>query len=143
MGSHDHLIDYFVITAADVTALVLAWLAGKNWFRREARKLAGQWQKSGSLYWLGSDLMWTWTFATQGNVQRMNHGLKQAVHHATVLGLDESLLGRLKNLQQSYRDKQELSGDAKAAVIRELDDLISQIGKLAAVNQPDFTSDAK
>jgi hypothetical protein len=136
-----HLIDYAVITLADLTALFFAWLAGKKWFRREATKLSGEWQKSGSLYWLGSDLMWTWTFATQGNVQRMNHGLKQAIHHATVLGLDESLLSRLKNLQQSYRDKQELSGQAKVSVIRELDDLISEAGKLAVRNQPGFKSD--
>lgn len=136
-----HLIDYAVITLADLTALFFAWLAGKKWFRREATKLSGEWQKSGSLYWLGSDLMWTWTFATQGNVQRMNHGLKQAIHHATVLGLDESLLSRLKNLQQSYRDKQELPGQAKVSVIRELDDLISEVGKLAVRNQPGFKSD--
>lgn len=138
-----HLWDFFVITAADVSAVFLVWLAGKGWVRREARKLAGQWEKSGSLYWLGSDLMWTWTFARDGNVQRMNHGLKQAIHHATVLGLDDSLLSRLKNLQISYRDKLELPADAKGTVIRELDDLISQIGKLAAVNQPDFTPDTK
>jgi hypothetical protein len=37
-----HVIDYFVITAADLTAILIAWLAGKGWIKRTIK-----WQRSG------------------------------------------------------------------------------------------------
>jgi hypothetical protein len=51
-----HTIDYFVITAADLTAIFIAWLAGKGWFERKTKELSRiSWQRSGSLFWLSSD----------------------------------------------------------------------------------------
>src|SRR5438067_1314794 len=101
MTSSSHVADYFVITAADLTAILIAWLAGKRWFERKV-----SWQRSGSLYWLSSDLMWTWMQVNVGNVPRMNHGLGKAVHHATSLGIGDPVLSRLKALQISNAGKQ-------------------------------------
>jgi hypothetical protein len=55
MMTNAHAIDYFVITAADLTAILIAWLVGKGWIKKTIK-----WQRSGNLYWLSSDLMWTW-----------------------------------------------------------------------------------
>ena len=101
-----HLIDYFVITAADVTAVFLAWLAGRGWLERKAKQISSvNWQRSGHLYWLSSDLMWTWTQATNGNVQRLIHGLKKSGYHANALGIDDSILSRLKAMQVANEAK--------------------------------------
>ena len=136
-----HVIDYFVITVADLTAIFLAWLAGKGWIEKKAKQISKINWKTGHLYWLGSDLMWTWMYANAGNVPRMNHGLKKVVHHATSLRVGDPLLFRLKALQVANAGKQSLTAPEKAALIHELDEIISQVGKLAAQNQPDFKAD--
>ncbi len=98
-------------------------------------------RKTGNLYWLGSDLMWTWMYANAGNLPRMNHGLSKAVHHATALGLGDPILSRLKALAAANAGKQNISAADKTPLIHELDEIISQIGKLAEHNQPDFKAD--
>ena len=45
--TNSHLIDYFVITAADVTALFLAWFAGKDWIKKQAKEISNQLAKIG------------------------------------------------------------------------------------------------
>jgi hypothetical protein len=141
--SNSHLIDYFVITAADLTAIFIGWLVGKGWLERKAKQLSIKWQKSGTLYWLSSDLMWTWMYANQGNVRRMNHGLRKAVHHATMLDIGDPLLSRLESLQAANAGKENLGPAEKAVIIHELDDIISRIGKLAEANQgDDFKADS-
>src|SRR5882724_4142258 len=92
--TNSHVIDYFVITLADLTAIGVSWLMGRKWIRKTAQNI--YWQKSGHLYWLSSDLMWTWMQVNTGNVQRMNHGLGKAIHHANRLGLGDPALSRLK-----------------------------------------------
>ena len=98
-------------------------------------------RKTGNLYWLGSDLMWTWMYANAGNLPRLNHGLSKAVHHATALGLRDPILSRLKALEAANARKQNISAADKILLIDELDEIISQIGKLAEYNQPDFKAD--
>jgi hypothetical protein len=137
-----HLIDYFVITAADVTAVFLAWLAGRGWLERKAKQISSvNWQRSGHLYWLSSDLMWTWTQATNGNVQRLIHGLKKSGYHANALGIDDSILSRLKAMQVANEAKPSLSPSERQALAQELDSIISEVGRLAVGNQPDFRAD--
>jgi len=98
-------------------------------------------RKTGNLYWLGSDLMWTWMYANAGNLPRLNHGLSKAVHHATALGLRDPILSRLKALEAANARKQNISAADKILLIDELDEIISQIGKLAEYDQPDFKAD--
>jgi hypothetical protein len=134
-----HVIDYFVITAADITAIFLAWLAGKGWIEKKAQQISKvNWQQSGSLYWLSSDLVWTEMQVMAGRVPRMIHGLKKAIHHATSLGVGDPLLSRLKTLEIANVTKQNLTEADKTALIGELDDIIGQIGKLAEQHQGDF-----
>jgi hypothetical protein len=140
--SNSHFIDYIVITAADVTALFLGWLAGKGWFERKAKEISNiNWQRSGHLYWLSSDLMWTWMQASNGNVPRMIHGLNKSVHHATAIGLNDSILSRLKAMQAAVGSKTNLTPSERQEHIQELDAIISEVGKLAVGNQPDFRAD--
>jgi hypothetical protein len=47
---NDHLIDYVVITLADLTAAFVAWLFGRRWFMKELSKI--KWQQSGNVWWL-------------------------------------------------------------------------------------------
>lgn len=131
-----HAIDYFVITAADLTAILVAWLVGKGWIKKTIK-----WQRSGNLYWLSSDLMWTWMQVDRGNVKRMNHGIQKAVHHATSVGVGAPILTRLTALQLVMAGKQSLNTSEKETLIRELDEIISQVGKLAESNQGDFKAD--
>jgi hypothetical protein len=113
--TNSHVIDYFVITAADLSALVVAWLVGKGWIEKKAEQTSGvNWQKSGHLYWLSSDLMWTWMQARDGNLPRLKHGLRKAVHHASSLGLNEPLTSRLEPLQSANAEKERLSDSEKA-----------------------------
>jgi hypothetical protein len=97
--------------------------------------------KTGNLYWLGSDLMWTWMYAKAGNLPRTNHGLNKAVHHATALGLRDPILSRLKALEIANAGRQSISAAEKTSLIHELDEIISQIGKMAEHNQSDFKAD--
>jgi hypothetical protein len=137
--TNSHVIDYVVITTADLSALFIAWLVGKGWIERKAEQISGvNWKKTGHLYWLSSDLMWTWMYARDGNLPRMNHGLHKAVHHAGALGLTDPIKCRLEALERANAGKERLSDSDKTAIIRELDEIISQIGKLAAGNQGDF-----
>jgi hypothetical protein len=140
--NNSHLIDYFVITAADLTAIFLAWLAGKRWIDKKAKQLSTiNWQQSGHLYWLSSDLVWTEMQVQAGNVPRMIRGLTRAIHHATSLGVDALFLSRLKALQIANAGKQRLAEADKLILIKELDEIIGQVGKLAEQNQPDFRAD--
>ena len=84
--------EYIVITAADLTAVALAAipaLLGRKWIGRKAAQVLSeiQWQQSGHLYWLASDLTWTEMQVKDGNVGKMLHGLKKSIHHATEMSL--------------------------------------------------------
>jgi hypothetical protein len=142
--SNSHVIDYLVITAADVTAIFFAWLAGKGWIDKTARRISRiNWEQSGHLYWLSSDLMWTWMQADAGNITKVNHGLRKALHHANSLKIGDPVLSHLKALQVANAEKQSLASSEKTALIRELEEIIDQVGKLAEGNQGDFAADPK
>jgi hypothetical protein len=71
----------------------------------------------------------------------MNRGLRKALHHATSLGVGDDILSRLKTIQAANASKQTLTAPERATLTHELDEIISQIGRLAASNQGDFRSD--
>lgn len=127
-----HVIDYFVITLADLTAVLIAWLVGKNWIRRI------QWQRSGNLYWLIHDLMWTRMQINRGNIKAVSPGIHRAVRHATALGIDAAILVNLKAVELATTGKQNLTDPEKNATRNGLDEIIDQVGKLAESNQDDF-----
>jgi hypothetical protein len=76
-----------------------------------------------------------------GNIKRMHHGIEKAVHHATSLGVGAAILSRLKALQLATAGKESLEVSERERLIRELDEIISQLGKLAERNQDDFKAD--
>ena len=131
-----HVIDYFVITLADLTAALvsglIAWLVGRKWIRRI------QWQRSGTLYWLIHDLMWSRMQINRGNIKAVSPGINRAVGHATALGLDAAILVNLKAVELATSGKQSLTDPEKDAIRNSLDEIIDKVGKLAVSNQDDF-----
>ncbi|MFZ0298402.1 MAG: hypothetical protein WAM13_08635 [Candidatus Sulfotelmatobacter sp.] len=133
MMTNAHVIDYFVITAADLTAVLIAWLFGRKWIKKTLK-----WQRTGNLYWLIHDLLWTRMQINRGNIKAVNPGISRAVRHATALGIDAPILVNLKALELSTSGKQSLTDPEKDAARKGLDEVIHEVGKLAESNQDDF-----
>jgi len=138
--------EYIVITAADLTAVALAAipaLLGRKWIGRKAAQVLSeiQWQHSGHLYWLASDLTWTEMQVKDGNVSKMLHGLKKSIHHATEMRLGDPLLAELRKLYEVNVGKERLSEADKAEIINRLDEIIGQAGRLAERHQGNFRPD--
>ena len=135
--------EYMVITAADLTAVavaaLVAWLARK-WIEKKATQVLSKvnWQSSGHLYWLASDLTWAEMQVKDGNVPKLLHGLKQSMHHAAALRLGDPILSRLNDLYHANEGKDRLTDAEKTQLINILDEIIISAGKLAERHQSNF-----
>lgn len=98
--------------------------------------------KTGSIFWLGHDIMWTIDALLRGaNTDAITYGLRQSLHHLTELGLDTSSLAQ--TLEHLFAQAQKLPAAAWTPAEREsfaleLDRLADQLGGIAAANQPGF-----
>jgi hypothetical protein len=81
-----------------------------------------KWENVGSVFWLGGDLVWTGQAALRGAPkERILHGLTQAYHHISELGLADSAPGkRIASL------KSETESRAEAALDRDWRSVFSQ-----------------
>ena len=136
MMTNAHFIDYFVITFADLSAVLIAGWVGKAWIRRTINTI--RWQRSGNLFWLPYDLMKTLMQINRGNVKGVNPSIRNAVRHATALGIDSAILSSLNALERDTAGKQTLTAAESDELRSKLYEIISQVGKLAESNQDDF-----
>jgi hypothetical protein len=102
------------------------------------------WNKSGHLFWVGHDLMWTIdVLLRSASRDTIVHGLRQSLHHARSLGFIntpiESRLARLKADAESSLE-QDWTPPQRNNYANELRAIVGYIASLATANQPDFES---
>jgi len=100
------------------------------------------WNKSGTLYWLGHDLMWTIDVLLRGGQREdIIYGLKQSLHHASSLGFQgtaiENWLKELKTEAENSLPKDWTGLKRNNYAIR-LTNIKRFIGIIAESAQPDF-----
>jgi hypothetical protein len=99
-----------------------------------------RWDRTGNLYWLGADLMYTIHTLSSGVPSSVVLGLRQARHHLAELGMIHTDFGRELS---GWLDEVVALQDKQSPAIREkladwLDGLVAHIGQLAEEHQPDF-----
>lgn len=96
-----------------------------------------------NLFWLGSDLQWARQMAESGVKDKIAHGLNQAYHHSSELGLSTTPAGRqlldhrtsVEKLPPQLNDKQ------KSWVVGLVDSDLTSFSNLMIHYQPDFKPD--
>ncbi len=95
---------------------------------------------TGSLYWLGHDLMWTAdTLLRQGPTEHVLIGLEQALHHLAQVGLkDTSVENELQLLRAQIQLAKELSASNRDEIANQIGSIIDRIGAVMEAAQSDF-----
>ena len=95
---------------------------------------------TGSLYWLGHDLMWTAdALLRQAPPQDVLVGLDQSEHHLGQVGLGETQIAReILRLRDLIKQSEELSPVVRDAYASQLGSIIDRIGITAECAQPGF-----
>jgi hypothetical protein len=100
------------------------------------------WAKSGSLFWLAHDLVWTIDVLLRGGPARdIAWGLNQSLHHAGSIGLtDDHVAGVLRTLVAAARgtNDDDWTPQRRNEVSRQLGGVITQAGDAAKAAQPGF-----
>jgi hypothetical protein len=97
-----------------------------------------KWNKSGDLFWLGHDLMWTAYHGYVGSkIEVILHGLTVARQHLHYLDLTSTRLDKLVGKVQSP-DAASWTREEKSQIAVEVEKIIREIGRSAEKNQPDF-----
>jgi hypothetical protein len=100
------------------------------------------WEKTGNLYWLGHDIMFTFDVLLRaGERQFIVHGLKQVLHHLRELGLGDTPMGirsaeLLKRADVSLVE--DWTSEKRLQYAQDMLELRTAIGTLASGNQPGF-----
>ena len=101
-----------------------------------------KWQNVADIFWLGSDLEWTVQTVLRGAPkERVVHGLKQASHHSSQVGLAHTLPG-----QRLAAFKSQVEGMPESALdrswrdnfVEQMNAVIRGFSDLARGHQPDF-----
>jgi hypothetical protein len=95
---------------------------------------------TGSLYWLGHDLMWTAdTLLRGGPREQVLRGLDQALHHLSEVGFAETPVeAETLRLHDRIRQSQELPPSLRDEYANQLGSIIDRIGAAAEAAQADF-----
>ena len=96
-----------------------------------------------NLFWLGSDLQWAKQMANRGVRDKITHGLKQAYHHTSELGLNTTTAGQqlLAHKTSVEQMPQQLSESEKSWVAGQIDSDLTSFSNLMIQQQPDFRPD--
>jgi hypothetical protein len=102
------------------------------------------WERTGNLYWLGRDIMWTIDIVMrEAPTKYIVHGLRQSVHHLTELGLLETRAGqRLRGLVERANSalESDWTPERRAEFASELQKVGGELGRIAEANESDFRS---
>lgn len=95
---------------------------------------------TGSLYWLGHDLMWTAdALLRKGPSEDVLVGLAQARHHLAEVGLEGTPIeGEIRALGELIQQSKELSPSLRDAYASQLGSIIDRIGMTAEATQTNF-----
>lgn len=102
-----------------------------------------KWNNTGNVYWLGHDLIWTSQVALRAAPKsELLRGLRQAQYHLTHLGLaaeDVKLTSIIDEVEKT--DEAAMTVDWRKTFSAKVARFVSEVGTLAARNQPDFEKD--
>ena len=100
------------------------------------------WDKTGALYWLGHDLMWAVDALLRGGKRKdIIHGLNQSLLNLQEVGFSGSYMDaqliriRDEALESEEKDWHRVRRNYTSIVLL---NIINDIGKIAAANQPGF-----
>jgi hypothetical protein len=95
---------------------------------------------TGSLYWLGHDLMWTAdTLLRAGPQEHVLIGVDQALHHLSQVGLAKTPVeAEILRLQDRIRQSKDLPPSLRDEYANQLGSIIDRIGAIAEAAQGDF-----
>jgi len=96
-----------------------------------------------NLFWLGSDLQWARQMVERGHQDKITHGLKQACHHASELGLSATSAGQqlLAHLTSIEKMPSKLSDTEKSWAVGQIDTDLQSFSGIMKQYQPDFRPD--
>jgi hypothetical protein len=96
-----------------------------------------------NVFWLASDLQWAKHMANRGLRDKIVHGLKQACHHSSELGLSTTLAGQqlLTHKTSVEQMPQQLNDSEKSWVAGQIDSDLQSFSNLMKQHQPDFRPD--
>jgi len=96
-----------------------------------------------NLFWLGSDLQWARQWANRGVRDKILHGLRQAYHHTSELGLSTTPAGQqlLAHKTSVEQMPQQLNDSEKSWVAGQIDSDLTSFNNLMVQHQPDFRPD--
>jgi hypothetical protein len=124
-----------------ITAKIKAYVLKSSSASTSAPKSV-DWSKVGNTYWLGHDVMWTIHALWRGAPRSwITHGLRQSLHHTTLLGLRETSAGRqISDLYEAseVNDDADFTEFEKENMRLELRRISDQIGTIAEAAQPKF-----
>lgn len=96
-----------------------------------------------NLFWLASDLQWAKQMANRGLQDKIAHGLKQAYHHTSELGLRNTPAGQQLLAHMTAIDKmpRQLNDTESSWVAGQIDSDLHSFSNLMKQHQPDFRPD--
>lgn len=96
-----------------------------------------------NLFWLGSDLQWAKQMANRGLKDKITHGLGQAFHHTSELGLSATPAGQQLLAHKTSIEKmpRQLSDTESSWVAGQIDSDLHSFSNLMKQHQPDFRPD--
>ena len=96
-----------------------------------------------NLFWLGSDLQWTKQMSNRGQQDKIVHGLEQAYHHSSELGLGNTPAGQqlLAHKNAVQKMPRQLSDTESSWVAGQIDSALHSFSNLMKQYQPDFRPD--
>ena len=96
-----------------------------------------------NLFWLGSDLQWARQMVDRGSQDKIAHGLKQAYHHSSELGLSSTSAGQqlLDHVKEVEKLPPQLKDTQKSWVVGLIDSDVTSFSNLMIQHQPNFRPD--
>lgn len=102
-----------------------------------------RWDKSGNVYWLGHDIMWTVDMLLRGAPRSIiQHGLGVTGAHLSSLGLENDIAGdfvRSASADLQGDTTETMPAPHREMLAQQLLRMAGRLGGLAAANQPDFS----
>ena len=102
----------------------------------------GKWEKIGNIYWLASDLSYSWeALALGADKARISHCINQTMHHLEELNLNDNkfktMVGKIKGKIDEALDS-ELTKEFRSAIANDLFSIRIELGHYISAGQNNF-----
>jgi hypothetical protein len=139
---HQNLVYAFLALVVGVTIGRFSHLR-KTTTASDSKSAGVRLDRVANLFWLGSDIQWARQMANRGLRDKIAHGLKQAYHHTSELGLNTTTAGQqlLAHKTSVEQMPQQLNESEKSWVAGQIDSDLTSFSNLMIQHQPDFRPD--